>query len=93
MDAAAIASIQAAFQASIIESLSFEAIRLRQDAVARASEDTFSWVFQTGSTKKTGWPSFPAWLEGDVKQPYWITGKPGSGKSTLMSFVLEHLPF
>ncbi len=32
------------------------------------------------------WDNFPKWLEGDLAL-YWITGKPGSGKSTLMKYL------
>ena len=33
------------------------------------------------------WSSFKDWLEGDSNDPYWLSGKPGSGKSTLMKYV------
>jgi hypothetical protein len=35
------------------------------------------------------WDNFVEWLEGD-KSLYWITGKPGAGKSTLMKFLYHH---
>ncbi|KAF5990080.1 hypothetical protein FBULB1_276 [Fusarium bulbicola] len=34
--------------------------------------------------------SFTSWLESNTGLPYWITGKPGSGKSTMMKFILQH---
>lgn len=36
------------------------------------------------------WSSLPDWLEGNSGLPYCITGKPGSGKSTMMKFILNH---
>ena len=33
------------------------------------------------------WSSFKDWLEGDGNEPYWLSGKPGSGKSTLMKYI------
>ena len=33
------------------------------------------------------WSSFKDWLEGDGNDPYWLSGKPGSGKSTLMKYL------
>lgn len=33
------------------------------------------------------WSSFKDWLEGDGNDPYWLSGKPGSGKSTLMKYI------
>ncbi|KAL7809402.1 hypothetical protein V8C44DRAFT_334400 [Trichoderma aethiopicum] len=35
------------------------------------------------------WEKFIAWLQSE-KQVFWIQGKPGSGKSTLMKFILQH---
>ena len=33
------------------------------------------------------WDSFEEWLSSDGHDPYWLSGKPGSGKSTLMKYV------
>ena len=33
------------------------------------------------------WDSFEEWLSSDGLSPYWLSGKPGSGKSTLMKYV------
>ena len=33
------------------------------------------------------WSSFKDWLEGYGNDPYWLSGKPGSGKSTLMKYI------
>lgn len=47
-------------------------------------------------TSNPAWSSFVSWLKGE-EGLYWITGKPGSGKSTLMKYLykdprtLEHL--
>ena len=38
-------------------------------------------------TRAQPWSSFKDWLEGDSNHPYWLSGKPGSGKSTLMKYV------
>ena len=37
--------------------------------------------------RRRTWDSFEAWLENDGDKPYWLSGKPGSGKSTLMKYV------
>ena len=34
--------------------------------------------------------AFGSWLEGDGDRLYWITGKAGSGKSTLMKFIVNN---
>ncbi|KAL8918399.1 MAG: hypothetical protein Q9208_007369 [Pyrenodesmia sp. 3 TL-2023] len=38
-------------------------------------------------TRPQPWSNFKDWLEGDSKDPYWLSGKPGSGKSTLMKYI------
>ncbi|KAL8752006.1 MAG: hypothetical protein Q9184_005877 [Pyrenodesmia sp. 2 TL-2023] len=38
-------------------------------------------------TRAQPWSNFENWLEGDSKDPYWLSGKPGSGKSTLMKYI------
>ncbi|KAG7044043.1 NACHT domain-containing protein [Colletotrichum scovillei] len=39
------------------------------------------------STKPQPWDSFVDWLKDDPRKIYWISGKPGSGKSTLMKYI------
>ncbi|KAK0656988.1 hypothetical protein B0T16DRAFT_385604 [Cercophora newfieldiana] len=43
--------------------------------------DTFAWMFDM--------PEFIGWLQGGSGL-FWIHGKPGSGKSTLMKFIVRH---
>ncbi|KAL8372919.1 hypothetical protein RB599_000237 [Gaeumannomyces hyphopodioides] len=35
--------------------------------------------------------SFLEWIDGDHSKIYWLTGLPGAGKSTISSFVVQHL--
>ena len=87
------ANVQQSFRKAIIDSLAFETIQGREEAIPKALEKTFSWIVKRNPTELDGkllWSSFPEWLEHDIHQPYWITGKPGSGKSTLMKFILQH---
>jgi hypothetical protein len=60
----------------ILESLRFEEMNHKQ---------TFDWLYEN-----TG-PQFVQWLR-DVAGPsiYWISGKPGSGKSTLMKYAIRN---
>ncbi|KAK4230174.1 hypothetical protein QBC38DRAFT_496912 [Podospora fimiseda] len=78
----------------IIESLKYESMRSRVRSISRAHSKTFRWVFEEPPLDQDGqalWSSFSGWLERkDDREVYWITGKPGSGKSTLMSFILEN---
>jgi hypothetical protein len=54
----------------------------RQGEIENAHSHTFDWVF---SDPRSG---FYDWLKGDGGL-FWIRGKPASGKSTLMKYILE----
>lgn len=75
----------------ILRSLSFESRPIRYSSIPEAHRQTFGWVFrepcdQHGESR-TG--NLLGWLQnGDGF--FWISGKPGSGKSTLMKFVTDH---
>ncbi|KAL2287693.1 hypothetical protein FJTKL_05059 [Diaporthe vaccinii] len=76
----------------ILESLSFQSMESREQDVAKAHGNSFDWIFDiTGSRGSANDPRFTEWLSTDnLGSIYWITGKPGSGKSTLMRYLSEH---
>ncbi|KAL2068281.1 hypothetical protein VTL71DRAFT_16379 [Oculimacula yallundae] len=60
----------------------------RFDEITEAHVRTFGWIYQEPRSETRKWSSFDKWLrEGDGA--YWISGKPGSGKSTLMKFLYK----
>lgn len=64
----------------------------REAGVVEAHEVTLRWIFdQSSASGETPWHNFSRWLESD-NRIYWITGKMGSGKSTLMKYVSQELP-
>jgi hypothetical protein len=72
----------------IIQELSFAEMRQRQLDIKEAHYETFKWVF-TPSSSHPSPTHFTEWLEhGDGT--FWISGKPGSGKSTLMKYIVSH---
>ena len=74
-----------------LESLHYPEINRRQDTVTEAHQKTFQWVYDTDGFEKSAreWQSIAEWLEnGDGV--YWINGKAGSGKSTLMNYLSHH---
>lgn len=81
-----------AHEAAITSSLHFSGRNHREVSIPDAHTETFQWIYdgsrqaEPGSGPRVG---FVPWLEGDAKEPYWITGKPGAGKSTLMKFVTK----
>ncbi|KAK7409163.1 hypothetical protein QQX98_008656 [Neonectria punicea] len=78
---------------TICDSLRFDSMYNREEAITNAFDCTFQWVFdrvpQMSADGMSMWSSLPDWLEGNSGLPYWITGKPGSGKSTMIKFILS----
>jgi hypothetical protein len=73
----------------LLRSLSFPEINARRNQHSINSyKDTFQWIFE----EKGGnpWKSFPSFLTSKSDNLYWISGKPGSGKSTLMKFLVNN---
>ena len=60
----------------------------RYDDIAIAHQNTFNWALEGHAKDSRSWPSLVDWLrqDGDV---YWISGKAGSGKSTLMKCLYK----
>ena len=65
---------------------SYRGMKDREEGIPKAHEKTFQWIYQNNEPHGKRWHSFRDWLESDDSL-YWITGKPGSGKSTLMKFI------
>lgn len=63
----------------------------REAGVAEAHPDTLKWIFRSPGGEAHTWDHLGQWLESE-DQLYWITGKMGSGKSTLMKYISEELP-
>lgn len=73
-----------------LESLRFPEIQSRQETIKKEHEKTFQWIFEAGQGRKQNqrWTDFVQWLK-DGQGIYWVDGKAGSGKSTLMSFIYQ----
>ncbi len=71
-----------------IDSLKDRDANLRRNQVAESFDGTFQWIFDDDI--KRPWDSFMEWLksDSDLYWNHWIVGKAGSGKSTLMKFLL-----
>ncbi|KAJ0373643.1 hypothetical protein COL26b_008112 [Colletotrichum chrysophilum] len=70
---------------SILKSLHFAQIKERQNEIPRAHRNTFEWIFDESSSV-----NFTSWFQYSGQGVFWVTGKPGSGKSTLMKLILDH---
>lgn len=74
----------------LLRSLKFDRMNERSNMVVDSHPETFKWVLVDGSQAEgTPWGSFPDWLQSAEPQ-YWISGKPGSGKTTLVKYLLGH---
>ncbi|KAK7914010.1 hypothetical protein PG985_011713 [Apiospora marii] len=75
-----------AAEQTILEQLWFSTMNDRYDGIRDAHQKTMEWVFATGEQDSPA--TFDEWLKSDDLM-YWISGKPGSGKSTLMKFLCD----
>ena len=74
-----------AVEKRVLRTLAFGLMSDRESRIAEAHKKTFEWAFDS---KKT---HLRPWLESEsIGDVFWITGKPGSGKSTLMKFLCSH---
>jgi hypothetical protein len=64
----------------------------RYDDIVAAHKDTFNWALEGRAEDSRSWPSLADWLRQD-SGVYWISGKAGSGKSTLMKYLYQNPRF
>jgi len=72
---------------TILEYLKYEEMTNRFEDVDEAHPETFEWAFSAPAEEQS-WSDLSTWLkEGDGV--YWVSGKAGSGKSTLMKHLVD----
>lgn len=74
-----------------LRSLKFSDMNKRKNEILNSLHLTFQWIFNIkvddGNYRQPPWDDVVQWLESDQKLN-WISGKPGSGKSTLVKFIV-----
>jgi hypothetical protein len=70
------------FAALVLAKLRFPEMEERCEQIVNAHPRTFEWIYSDPMV------NFVNWLQMESTH-YWITGHPGSGKSTLMKFIRE----
>lgn len=77
----------------LLDHLGFHDQSDREHHIVQAHRETFRWIFtnqhREGFRDKR-WSDFVSWLRTNDDRLYWMTGKAGSGKSTLMKFIVCH---
>lgn len=71
----------------ILQIMRYPEIHSRRESIERAYAQTFEWIFDSPPQEEK-WSSFVDWLE-NSEPLYWITGKAGSGKSTLVKLLID----
>lgn len=75
-----------AIENAVLAALYFRKMDIREAQVQEAYKDTCSWIFEDPEEHQKPWSNFRRWLE-EENGCYWIEGKAGCGKSTLMKFL------
>lgn len=73
--------------AALKKALGFRRMGFRLDTVNPAHADSCHWVLDTGEFKRWRDPK----LRDSHHGFFWIKGKPGAGKSTIMKYLYEHV--
>lgn len=74
-----------------ISRLDYDGMHDRELHVEEAHAATFHWIFENPQGRAHTWDDYAQWLRSEDRL-YWITGKAGAGKSTLMKFISLELP-
>ncbi|KAI0440511.1 hypothetical protein F4803DRAFT_465700 [Xylaria telfairii] len=73
----------------VLADLDYDRRRARHAKIHHAHQSTFNWVFEDASQRSDAGKEILAWLERG-NDTFWVSGKPGAGKSTFMKFVADH---
>jgi hypothetical protein len=80
-------------QQRILDSLRFPQMQERRYQIHEAFNKTCRWILQSAPNRSQKWDSLTEWLSSSTesRRIYWIYGKPGSGKSTMMQFLDQNI--
>ena len=83
----------AAARQRILDSLHFPQIRERRYHISKAHNKTYQWILQPGKRGAQRWDDFVSWLRASSGENriYWVNGKIGAGKTTLIRFLDDNL--
>ncbi|KAL8402767.1 hypothetical protein RB596_009217 [Gaeumannomyces avenae] len=81
--------VQYSAEQAVLDKLRFNTIDDWYEGIRLAHSKTFCWVFGTQLEEDVPLSSFAEWLA-SADDLFWVSGKPGSGKSTLMKYICTH---
>lgn len=79
-------------QQAILSTLSFDARTVRHQSISEAHSGTFQWAFSAHdleSEEQQDEIKLLRWLR-NGQGIFWLTGRPGSGKSTFMKYIADN---
>ena len=71
---------------AVLNSLYYPRMQDRREWISEAHVKTFNWVLEGKTLGPTPWSDLKKWLSQE-DGIYWLNGKAGSGKSTLMKYI------
>lgn len=74
-------------QTEFILGFHFREREYRESAISSPYENTFAWMFEDSKDPGRKSTGFRQWLSSPSDILFWVTGKAGSGKSTLMKYT------
>jgi hypothetical protein len=72
----------------LLRELAYPNMTNRYEDIVEAHPKTFDWIFAEPEQLSMRWSNFGKWLRDDTGI-FWINGKAGSGKSTLMKHIYD----
>ena len=74
---------------ALLNSLRYRLMKDRFANISDSASKTFDWIFDTSGSEQQGGSRFMDWLS-NGSGIFWIEGKAGSGKSTIMKYICDH---
>jgi hypothetical protein len=71
----------------LIDGLQYLSMSQRYETIAKPHQHTFEWIYQK---PQRDWSDFVKWLRAG-NGIYWVNGKAGSGKTTLMRYIHDNI--
>jgi hypothetical protein len=79
------AAVDYCLSTEVSKSLYYQDINSRRNQIYENTSEFYAWIWSNIGSNS----SFTKWLS-DGRGVFWITGRPGSGKSTLVKYLINH---